>query len=194
MIEHKKKNREETATGMTTTTPIANVWEALRRMRGRPPRRITILEDGGVTYRTNKGISNKLATTFAGISSSNNFTRTFREVKERRECERIEFDTNKKETYNEPFTKAEIEDAISKLNSTAPGPDDVSNSMIKRLPDNAKQYLLLILNNCFSSSFFPERWKKSIIVSIPKPNKDHTNSRNYRPIALTSVLCKVLER
>ena len=65
--------------------------------------------------------------------------------------------------------------------------------MIKRLPDNAKQYLLLILNKCFSSSFFPERSKKSIIVPIPKPNKDHTNPRNDRPIALTSVLCKVLE-
>ena len=88
------------------------------------------MEDQGVTYRTNEDISNKLAPTFAGVSSSNNFTRTFREVKERRECERIEFETNKKEIYNEPFTKAEIEDVLSKLNNTASGPDVVLFSLL----------------------------------------------------------------
>ena len=73
VIEHKKKSWEETATSMPTNTPIAKVWEAVRRMRGRPPRRITILEDRGVTYRTNEDISNKLATTFAGIFSFKQF-------------------------------------------------------------------------------------------------------------------------
>ena len=32
------------------------------------------------------------------------------------------------------------------------------------------------------------------MIPIPKPYKDHTNPFSYRPIALTSCLCKVLER
>ena len=31
------------------------------------------------------------------------------------------------------------------------------------------------------------------MIPIPKPNKDHTDPLSYRPIALTSCLCKVLE-
>ena len=33
-----------------------------------------------------------------------------------------------------------------------------------------------------------------MIIPIPKPNKDHTEATNYRPIALTSCLCKTMER
>ena len=32
------------------------------------------------------------------------------------------------------------------------------------------------------------------VIPVPKPGKDHTEPNNYRPIALTSCLCKTLER
>jgi len=32
------------------------------------------------------------------------------------------------------------------------------------------------------------------IIPIPKPNKLHSDPNNYRPIALTSCLCKTMER
>ena len=41
---------------------------------------------------------------------------------------------------------------------------------------------------------FPESWELATIILIPKTGKDHTESTNYRPIALTSCLCKTLER
>ena len=41
---------------------------------------------------------------------------------------------------------------------------------------------------------FPESWELATIIPIPKPGKDHTEPANYRPIALTSCLCKTLER
>ena len=33
-----------------------------------------------------------------------------------------------------------------------------------------------------------------MIIPISKPNKDHTEATNYRPIALASCLCKTMER
>ena len=36
---------------------------------------------------------------------------------------------------------------------------------------------------------------KATIIPLPKPNKDHTEATNYRPIALKkSCLCKTMER
>ena len=40
----------------------------------------------------------------------------------------------------------------------------------------------------------PSSWREATIIPIPKPGKDKTAPENYRPIALTSCLCKTLER
>ena len=41
---------------------------------------------------------------------------------------------------------------------------------------------------------FPESWELATVIPIPKPGKDHAEPNSYRPIALTSCLCKTLER
>ena len=41
---------------------------------------------------------------------------------------------------------------------------------------------------------FPESWEVATVIPVPKPGKDHTQPNNYRPISLTSCLCKTLER
>ncbi|GBN71206.1 putative RNA-directed DNA polymerase from transposon X-element [Araneus ventricosus] len=37
-------------------------------------------------------------------------------------------------------------------------------------------------------------WQQAIIIAIPKPGKDPSNPLNYRPIALTNCLCKLMEK
>ena len=37
-------------------------------------------------------------------------------------------------------------------------------------------------------------WKIALVIPIPKPGKNHSDPKNYRPIALTSCICKSLER
>ena len=39
----------------------------------------------------------------------------------------------------------------------------------------------------------PESWRLATVIPIPKPGKDHAEPTNYRPIALTSCLCKTRE-
>ena len=41
---------------------------------------------------------------------------------------------------------------------------------------------------------FQKTGVKQRLYLLPKPNKDHTEATNYRPIALTSCLCKTMER
>ena len=40
----------------------------------------------------------------------------------------------------------------------------------------------------------PESWKLVTIILIPKPGKNNLYASNYRPISLTSCLCKTMER
>ena len=41
---------------------------------------------------------------------------------------------------------------------------------------------------------FPPSWTEAIVIPITKPGKDATDPSNYRPIALTSCICKTMER
>ena len=66
--------------------------------------------------------------------------------------------------------------------------------MINHMPTTGKEHLCRILNKFYKQAYFPEQWRTAIIIPIPKPGKSHNVSRNYRPIALTSCLCKIFER
>ena len=49
-------------------------------------------------------------------------------------------------------------------------------------------------NKIWDGGDFPTEWREATIIPIPKPGKDTTNPNNYRPIALTSCICKTFER
>merc|ERR1719154_238145 len=61
------------------------------------------------------------------------------------------------------------------------------------MPFHAKNHLLKMYNKFFQDHFFPE-WSKSIVIPIPKLEKNPNSPSSYRPIALTSCLCKLMER
>ena len=39
----------------------------------------------------------------------------------------------------------------------------------------------------------PSAWKESTITPLLKPNKDPQEPKSYRPISLTSAICKTME-
>ena len=85
-------------------------------------------------------------------------------------------------------------DSIKKSNHSAVGPDEIHNEFLKQLPDKSVKCLLKLYNNIWVNDTFPETWRQSIIVPIPKSGKDTSNLQNYWPIALTSCLCKMMEQ
>ena len=54
--------------------------------------------------------------------------------------------------------------------------------------------LLEILNDIWKTGNTPKSWKEATVIPIPKPDNDHTEPTNYCPIALTSCICKTMER
>lgn len=54
--------------------------------------------------------------------------------------------------------------------------------------------LLKLINSIWECGILPREWKHAIIMPILKPGKNAGEPSSYRPIALTSVLCKTMER
>ena len=80
------------------------------------------------------------------------------------------------------------------LNTTkANGPDGISARMFKNTAPSITPFLMKLLNLSIQSSRFPEAWKLSSVVPIPK-GSEHETPSNYRPISLLSVTSKLLER
>jgi hypothetical protein len=51
-----------------------------------------------------------------------------------------------------------------------------------------------VINWIWSEGLFPSNWGEAIVVPISKAGKDHSHSSSYRPICLTSCVCKLLKR
>ena len=120
--------------------------------------------------------------------------RSFKTSKKQEEKIKLNFTSSNTEEYNSLFNITELKDAIAVSKDTATGPDDIHYQMLKHLPETALDTLLHIFNGIWTTGVFPESWRLATIIPIPKPGKDHAEPTNYRPIALTSCLCKTLER
>ncbi|KAH9421212.1 hypothetical protein DERP_012785 [Dermatophagoides pteronyssinus] len=85
---------------------------------------------------------------------------------------------------------------INQLNpKKAPGPDHITNNMIKHLPSQMISALHQLMLKCLSYGYFPATWRTSYTRIILKPNKtDHFSPSSYRPISLTSHLSKLYEK
>lgn len=90
------------------------------------------------------------------------------------------------------FTKTELNHALRKTKKSAPGMDQICYIMINQLSESFKDVLLKMYNKIWEEGKLPQSWKEAVIVPIRKPGKDCTNPENYRPIALTSNVCKIM--
>ena len=126
-------------------------------------------------------IANTLGAAIEKSSSSKQYSKELQSIKAQKEKQNINFKTNKNLRYN-------------KSNNSSPDPDQIHYGILRHLPIETLHILLEIINETWKSDTFPESWREALIISIPKPGKDHLNPLNYRPITLTSCICKTVER
>ena len=95
---------------------------------------------------------------------------------------------------NLDFTMRELESSLNQLDEKkSTGEDQIENAMLRHLPPTAKKYLLDLFNRMWNENYFPKDWNSSVIIPILKHGKEPSNLKNYRPISLTSCLCKLFE-
>ena len=90
-------------------------------------------------------------------------------------------------------TTAAIRRYIRKLPSDkAPGPDGITNLVLKSLAPSIAYPLCLIFNLSFRTGRFPSAWKTANVIPIYKKGSRHEAS-NYRPISPLSCVSKLCE-
>jgi ribonuclease HI len=171
------------------------IWNMVRRISGKPtPTSCSHLIVNGVSIEQPADIANSIASTVSHNSSSDHYNATFRRFKAHQERWPLNFTSDNSESYNQPFSLSELQTALKSAHDSAVGPDNVHYQMLKHLPESALVALLDIFNNIWLTGKLPTTWSEATVIPVPKPGKDHTDPGNYRPIALTSCVCKTFER
>ncbi|WP_135568158.1 reverse transcriptase domain-containing protein, partial [Solemya elarraichensis gill symbiont] len=175
---------------------LHSVWRTIRGLQGRtttsPAPKQVIVDSQPV--QDMPGITNAIAQQFCKNSSNDIYNTAFQQHKLLSEQHPIDFSSDHTEDYNMPFTYEEFTICLNKSKDTSPGPDNIPYSFLHHLPKQCQLILLDIYNSIWSSGHIPSLWRTAHVIPIPKPGKDHTLATNYRPISLTSCLCKVFER
>ena len=91
-------------------------------------------------------------------------------------------------------TLKDIEIAIDETKAgKAPGPDNITSTLLKKCKKNLLFPLKMIFESSLSSGQVPDDWKNARVVPLPKKGS-RAVAGNYRPVSLTSTVCKLLER
>lgn len=136
-----------------------------------------------------------LVQTFVKVRSSNNVSEEGRRGREATvaENEEIQQGDDSNDLTSVPLTKAELNRALRTTKKSLPGKDEICYIMINHLSETSKDILLELYNKVWEGKL-PQIWKEAVVVPIRKPGKDCTNLGNYRPIALTSNVCKIMKK
>ena len=188
--ERKAESFKEFVNSINSKTSAGTVWSKINSLKRTPTKTNPPIIDNDRIVTTNEDKAAKFAEHFATIFEGVQEERDVEEEEELRRFERMQ--TNR--GYNSPFTLEELGDTVSRLPNTAPGHDNIHNKMIKQLPERYIEFLLKLINKCYSESEIPRAWKIALIIPIPKIGKDNTRAESYRPISLLPCLEKVMER
>ena len=190
----KRESWRQYVSKITPETPSKKVWDMIRKMKGKSSADIKHIHDNGEVLVDSKEIADKFAETFRDISSSANYSPQFRQHANNAEKVKLNFSSDNTETYNKLFCMDELRSVLSDVKEKAYGPDHIPYTFLKNLPKEGLQSILDVFNNVWCNGKFPDIWRNGHTIPIPKPGKDHTNPVNYRPITLTSCVCKVMEK
>ena len=74
----------------------------------------------------------------------------------------------------------------------APGPDIITTKVLNELKDIISEPLCIIFNKSLATGDIPEDWRTAHVTPVFKKGS-RLHAENYRPISLTSIVCKILE-
>ena len=182
----------------SSATPISQMWSLVRRLTGKraiPNIPIIRIPGNPIPISEPREVVNVIAGRIAQNSSDINYSAEFISlIQNNFNIPKESFSSENELEYNDVFSLMELKSAIASSGNTSVGPDELHYAFFRHLSDNCLQKILHTFNDLWQKHVFPEDWKECIIIAIPKPGKHRSNPDNYRPIALTSCLGKLLER
>ena len=93
------------------------------------------------------------------------------------------------------ISEQEVKDQLDILNSSKPsGPDGVAPMILKKISISLVSPLTFLFNQSLQCGRLPYIWKRSHVTPVYKNKGSMSEVSNFRPISLTCVLCKMMEK
>lgn len=174
----------------------ADLWKRLNAIQGKRRARGISLKIDSCTTRNPEIIADSLADYFAELCSLRRYSSGFlsRIPAPAEAIAKFTIPPDRGQKFNQPFSMNELALVLQQGKGISSGPDDIGYPMVKRLPPSCKAVLLDLINREWTNGTFPSSWTHSLVVPIPKNTGSASETKHYRPIALTSCLSKIMER
>ena len=190
--ESKQQSWKEYVSSINSRTPVRKIWRKIDKIRGKyssptPP----VLNSNGSLISEPIEVGNLFGQTLSDTSKGSQHP-DFTYIRNRHPEPNL--DGNNEHEYNSPFSMTEYENALGSSKNTAAGKDEIHVQMLKNLSDETATFVLDLFNRIWIGESFPCEWLNAIVIPFKKPGKDPQDVNNYRPISLTSCLCKLMER
>ncbi|UYV69029.1 hypothetical protein LAZ67_6002109 [Cordylochernes scorpioides] len=198
-VNMKREKWKQTCENLNPRNPNTKLWHLAKQIdRAQPQTENTnmIKNTDGTPATNDKNAANLLGNSYQ-ISSKIKFE--IKDKKVEKKARKIIHDcknfTSTHNIFHEKINMKELDYALENtdLNKT-PGPDGIHGQMISNLGKNGKEILLDIFNNSWKTGKLPQDWKTATIIPIKKLDKSADDPKNYRPISLTSICCKLMEK
>jgi Reverse transcriptase (RNA-dependent DNA polymerase) len=125
---------------------------------------------------------------------SNYFASVFTESKEASLTLHTTNDSDEAMGIVQYITEEVVCDILNKLKlNKSPGPDGIPNIVLKYSQLTLSGYLTRLFKLSLSQSKVPDEWKHASVIPIHKSGNVN-KCENYRPVSLTSTVCKVMEK
>ena len=96
--------------------------------------------------------------------------------------------------FNISFSTSRIQNHLQNLNvNKAFNPDQIPGIVLKRCSDTLAEPLSIIFNIVYNTGIVPAEWKLANVVPVFKKG-EKKSVKNYRPISLTCICSKLMER
>ncbi|KAF8686575.1 hypothetical protein AX14_003852 [Amanita brunnescens Koide BX004] len=165
-------------------------WEGVRWTRPRPPPSFTTIVTDGRNVTSTEELFDVMHAQFSKASTRHldpNVAATLIDATPQ---------FHKRESM--PISSAEVREALSDTSdSSSPGPDKITWRILKKATwiNGVIEGLASLYNCSVESGIWPDWFKSSESVIIPKPNKpNYTIPKVYRPISLLNTVGKLLTK
>ncbi|GIY25833.1 probable RNA-directed DNA polymerase from transposon BS [Caerostris darwini] len=196
-----KRNKwNDLCSSLNTGSSNGKLWRLVKSMGEEQPQMEkcnTIKSNDGKIPQNDIEAANLLGSHYQSISKLD-FTRKDRHIKHKASsivhgCRSSPLDSST--IFSRAFSMQELNTAIneSSLNKS-PGPDGVHGQMISNLRLPGRVRCLNIINDSWNSGKLPRELRRATVVPVRKPSKEASSPESYRPIALTCIACKIMEK
>ena len=106
----------------------------------------------------------------------------------------IDIDFNLDESFEIDFNMGKVKDILSNIDcNKAQGTDNIYGIVLKKCAEALAKPLSIMFKLVYNTGIIPTEWKLANLVPVFKKD-DKENVENYRPISLTCICGKVMER